>query len=65
MAPRPKNSTKEVSTLQIPYVALVLRADPGFEAGKRKEPFYEFSNGRKFNEDTARQGPYSDVPNIR
>lgn len=54
-----------VKTLQTPFKVLVLRADPDFEASKRKEPFYEFSNGRKFNEDTSKQGPYSTVPNIR
>jgi hypothetical protein len=54
----------KVKTLQIPWKVMVLRADPGFEAGKRKEPFYEFSNGRTFNEDTAHQGPYSTDPNV-
>ena len=63
MAPRYTPSTK-VKTLQMPYKALVLRADPEFEAAKRKEPFYEFT-GRRFDEDTSKQGPYSDVPNAR
>ena len=44
---------------------MVLRADPDFEAAKRKEPFYEFSGGRNFYENTSVQGPYSTVPNIR
>jgi hypothetical protein len=55
----------KVRTLQMPFKVLVLRADPNFEAAKRKEPFYEFSNGRRFDEDTSRQGPYSTVPNTR
>jgi len=55
----------KVKTLEIPYKVLVLRNDQDFETAKRKEPFYEFSRGRRFNEDTARQGPYSTVPNIR
>lgn len=55
----------QVRTVQMPYRALVLRADPDFERSKRKEPFYQFSNGRRFDEDTSRQGPYSTVPNIR
>ena len=55
----------KVRTVQTPYRALVLRADPEFEKDKRREPFYEFSKGRRFDEDTARQGPYSTVPNIR
>lgn len=60
-----KPPTTKVSTLAIPYRALVLRADPEFEQRRRKEPFYEFSNGRRFDENTARQGPYSDLPNQR
>lgn len=56
---------KKVTTLATPFKVLVLRADPDFEAAKRKEPFYEFSNGRRFDENTAQQGPYSTVPNIR
>lgn len=59
------NPPTKVRTFQMPFRALVLRADPDFEKSVRKEPFYEFSNGRRFDEDTARQGPYSTVPNIR
>ena len=52
------NPPTRVRTLQIPFKVLVLRADPGFESAKRREPFYEFSNGRRFDENTAVQGPY-------
>jgi len=52
----------KVRTLQTPWKVLVLRADPAFEYDRRHEPFYEFSNGRTFNEDTSRQGPYSPLP---
>ncbi len=62
MAANPPTARK-VKTLQIPYRSLVVRADPDFEASKRKEPFYKFSNGRRFDEDTSRKGPYSDEPN--
>lgn len=62
LPPLPAN---KVRTTQIPYKVLVLRADPDFEQSRAKEPFYEFSNGRTFKEDTRRQGPYSTVPNIR
>lgn len=55
----PYNPPTKVRTLDVPYRVLVLRADPAFEHAKRKEPFYEFSNGRCFNENTAVQGPYS------
>jgi hypothetical protein len=58
------NPPHRVKTLQIPYKVLVLRHDPDFEQAKRKEPFYEFT-GRRFDENTAVQGPYSTVPNIR
>lgn len=55
---------RRVKTLSMPYKVLVLRADPDFEAMKRKDPFYEFQ-GRTFTENTANQGPYSTVPNTR
>lgn len=45
--------------LNLPFKALVLRADPDFEAQKRKEPFYTFSNGRRFTGNTANHGAYS------
>jgi hypothetical protein len=52
----------KVRTVQIPYRVAVLRADPSFEQAKRKEPFYEFSNGRTFYENTATKGAYSSAP---
>lgn len=55
----------KVTTTERPYKVAVIRADPDFENAKRKEPFYRFSNGREFNENTAQQGAYSTVPNIR
>ena len=58
------NPPHRVRTLEVPYKVMVLRADPDFEAAKRKEPFYEFT-GRRFDADTSHQGAYSDVPNIR
>lgn len=64
MALPPLPATK-VRTTEIPYKVLVLRADPDFEQSRAKEPFYEFSNGRTFKENTAKQGPYSTVPNVR
>lgn len=47
------------TTLNVPWKALVLRADPDFEAAKRNEPFYVFSNGRRFGGNTAKYGAYS------
>jgi len=49
-------------TVEIPYRTAVIRADPDFEWGKRHEPFYEFSNGRRFDENTAKQGAYNFIP---
>lgn len=54
--------TPKVRTLQTPYRVLVLRADPNFEQARRKEPFYVFSNGRRFDENTATKGAYSSAP---
>lgn len=59
------NPPTKVVTTEVPFKVLVIRADPSFEAAKTKEPFYKFSNGREFNENTARQGAYSTVPNTR
>lgn len=63
MPPLPVKATK-VTTTEVPLKVMVIRADPNFEANKRKVISYEFS-GRVFTEDTARQGAYSTVPNIR
>lgn len=49
----------KVVTTSIPFKTLVVRADPNFERETRREVFYDFSNGRKFIEDNAKQGPYA------
>lgn len=49
-----------VRTLETPYRQLVVRADPTFEADKRKQPEYEFSNGRTFTGNPATRGAYAD-----
>lgn len=59
--PNDPKATK-VRTIQVPYKAMVLRADPNFEWARTHEPFYEFT-GRTFLENNATQGPYSTVPN--
>jgi hypothetical protein len=58
----PYKPPTKVRTLQIPWKVLVMRADPAFEYDKKHEPFYQFSNGRRFDEDTSRQGAYSKLP---
>jgi hypothetical protein len=46
-------------TLNIPWKVMVVRADPDFEAAKRNEVFYQFSNGRTFRGNPATHGAYS------
>jgi hypothetical protein len=55
-------SVPKVKTLQIPFKVLVVRADPGFEASRSKDPFYKFSNGREFEAKTSTRGAYSSAP---
>lgn len=57
MAKKPDGPHK-VTTLEIPYRSLVLRADPDFTRETHNEPFYEFT-GRVFREDNYKQGPYA------
>lgn len=59
------NPPHRVRNLEIPLRAAVLQRDPEHEIAKRREVFYEFSNGRKFRGDNRLLGPYSDEPNIR
>lgn len=63
MAPLPVKGTK-VTTTETPFKVSVIRADPNFEASKRKVIAYEFPR-RVFTEDTSKQGAYSTVPNER
>lgn len=62
MAPRYQPPTR-VTTLQMPYLALVTRADPEFERRKHREIEYEFA-GRVFIGDPSRRGPYDRLSNI-
>lgn len=56
--PRYRPPTKVHSTI-IQWKSLVVRADPEFEAKKRREAFYETS-GRTFYGNNATSGPYAD-----
>lgn len=51
-----------VVTLQMPYLALVTRADPEFERRKHREVEYEFA-GRNFLADPYRRGAYDRLSN--
>jgi adenine specific DNA methylase Mod len=51
-------ATTKVVTRITPFKSFVLQADPDFEAAKRNEPFYEFTN-RNFTGDNSKKGPYA------
>jgi len=54
----PYNPPTKVTTVNIPFRTIVIRADPDFERAKRRELYYIFSNGRTFRGDNATTGPY-------
>ncbi len=41
------------------WKSVVVAADPDFEAAKRREPEYEFSNGKVFTANRANRHPYN------
>lgn len=45
---------------EIPFLSLVLAADPDYYAEKRHQPEFEFSGGRTFYHDPSRRGAYAD-----
>ena len=55
----PSHSTTRTKTVERTWKSLVLKADPDFEAERRREPEYEFSNGRVFKADRAKRHPYN------
>ena len=40
------------------WKSVVVKADPDYEARKRREPEYEFSNGKVFTANRATRFPY-------
>lgn len=60
MSGAPYRPPTKVKTVQVPFLTLVLRADPDFQRAKRREPFYEISNGRTFYGNNTTSGPYED-----
>lgn len=46
--------------LNMPFKALVQRADPDFERERRRVLEYEFSNGRTFYANPENRGAYAD-----
>lgn len=47
-------------TLNIQFKSLVLKADPDWQRAKTRETEYEFSNGRVFEANPDRRGPYAE-----
>jgi hypothetical protein len=47
-------------SIDVPWRALVARADPDHAKKKTREVEYEFSNGRRFVGNPDRRGPYSE-----
>lgn len=41
------------------FKSVVVAADPDFEAEKRNDLEYKFSNGREFRDNPAKRGPYA------
>lgn len=42
------------------WKSIVVEIDPDFEAEKKKELEYEFSNGKKFSGNPLKRGAYAD-----
>jgi hypothetical protein len=47
-------------TVNRPFLQLVQKADPKFNEDRRKQPEYEWSNGRKFTGNPSQRGAYAD-----
>lgn len=58
MSGAPYNPPTKVKTVNVPFLTLVLRADPDFQRAKRHEPYYIMSNGRTFRGDNKTTGAY-------
>jgi hypothetical protein len=56
------NPPHAVTTLEIPYLSLVVRADPDFEKKKHREIEYQFA-GPNFYADPTNRGAYNDHDN--
>jgi len=54
----PYNPPTKVTTVVVPFLTIVLRADPDFYRAQKFEPYYHFSNGRLFTGDNATTGAY-------
>jgi hypothetical protein len=62
-APR-YNPPTRVVTIQVPFLALVTRADPDFERGKFREPYFLDGRGRQFYHNPYQTGAYNRRGNV-
>lgn len=53
-------SSTGTKSREVTFKSLVVRADPDFEAEKRRETEYKFSNGREFRANPATRGAYEE-----
>ena len=53
-----------VSTIEVPYLALVTSSDPEFERRKHREVEYSWSNGKAFLADPYVRGIYNSHSNV-
>lgn len=53
------SSNTGTKSVERTWKSIVLEADPEFEASKKKQVEYEFSNGRKFSGNPAKRGAYA------
>ena len=58
--PGPSPRSTGTRSVERTWKEIVVAADPDFEAEKKKDTEYEFSNGRKFTGNVAKRGAYAD-----
>ena len=56
----PAYPVSRVKRVVVQWRALVAKSEPDFEARKRKQPEYEFSNGKVFYGNPEKRGAYAD-----
>lgn len=56
--PGPSPRSTNTKSVERTWKSVVVAADPDFEAQKRREPEYEFSNGKVFTANRANRHPY-------
>jgi len=57
-ASTPTTKEANITNVSVPYITLVVRADPDFQRLKHRQLEYEFSNRRQFYADPTARGAY-------